>query len=51
MDAEGKVIYNQRHKDNPLPIEEIRHAVQDVEEGVFVPDRENDELTRALENK
>ena len=51
MDAEGKAIYNQRHKDNPLPIEEIRKAVKDIEEGRFVPDRENDELTRALGNK
>ena len=50
MDAEGKAIYNQRHKDNPLPIEDIRRAVQDIEERRFVPDRENDELTRALAN-
>ena len=32
-------------------IEEIRKAVKEVEEGRFVPDRENDELSRALGNK
>ena len=49
MDAEGKCIYNRRHKYNPLlPIEDIRNAVKDVEEGRFCPDREKDELTRAL---
>ena len=52
LDAEGKCIYNRRHKDNPLlPIQEIRKAVKDVEEGRFIPDREDDELTRALGNK
>jgi hypothetical protein len=51
LDAEGKCIYNQRHKDNPLlPIDAIRSAVKDVEEGRFVPDREKDELTRGLGN-
>jgi len=51
LDAQGKAIYNQKHKDNPqLPINDIRSAVQDVAEGRFVPDRENDELTRALKN-
>jgi hypothetical protein len=33
-----------------MPIEDIRSALQDVEAGRFVPDRENDELTRALKN-
>ena len=52
LDAEGKCIYNRRHKDNPLlPIEDIRNAFKDVEEGRFIPDREDDELTRALGNK
>ena len=52
MDAEGKCIYNQRHKDDPLlPIEGIRKAVKDVEEGRFCPDREDDELSRGLGNK
>ena len=38
LDAEGKCIYNRRHKDNPLlPIEDIRNAVKDVEEGRSVP--------------
>ena len=51
MNEEGKAVYNQRHKDNPLlPIDDIRSAVQDVEVGRFVPDREKDELTRALKN-
>ena len=52
LDAEGKCIYTRRHKDNPLlPIEDIRKAVKDVEEGRFRPDREDDELARALGNK
>ena len=52
MDAEGKALYNKRHKDNPLlPIDKIREAVKDVEEGRFLPDRENDELSLALGNK
>ena len=52
LDAEGKCIYNRRHKDNPLlPIEGIRNAVKDVTEGRFIPDREDDELTRALGNE
>ena len=51
LDAEGKCIYNRRHKENPLlPIEDIRNAVKDVEEGRFRPDREKDELTRGLGN-
>ena len=51
LDAKGKAIYNQRHRDNPLlPIEKIRTSHEDVEAGRFVPDRENDELTRALGN-
>ena len=51
LDAEGKCIYNRRHKENPLlPIEDIRNAVKDVEEGRFSPDREKDELTRGLGN-
>jgi len=52
LDARGKCIYNKRHDEDPLlPIERIRQAVRDVQEGVFRPDRENDELTRALGNK
>jgi hypothetical protein len=51
LDEEGRAIYTQKHKDHPLlPIEDIRSAVQDVEVGWFIPDRENDELTRALKN-
>jgi hypothetical protein len=51
LDEEGRAIYTQKHKDHPLlPIEDIRSAVQDVEARWFVPDRENDELTRALKN-
>ena len=51
LDKEGRAIYNQKHKDDPLlPIDDIRNAVDDVAAGRFVPDRENDELTRALKN-
>ena len=52
LDAEGKCIYSRRYKDNPLlPIEDIRNAVKDVEEGRFRPDREKDELACALGNE
>ena len=51
LDSEGKCIYNIRHEEDPLPIESIRNAVRDVEEGRFRPDRENDKLTWALGNK
>src|SRR3954469_18151522 len=52
LDKDGKAIYNQSHADDPLlPIEDIRDAVCDIEAGRFIPDRENDELTRALKNK
>jgi hypothetical protein len=51
LDEEGRAIYTQKHKDHPLlAIEDIRSAVQDVEARRFIPDRENDELTRALKN-
>ena len=50
MDSERNCIYNIRHEENPLPIQAIRDAIKDVEEGQFHPDRENDELTRALGN-
>jgi hypothetical protein len=51
LDEEGRAIYNQRHKDNPLlPIDNIRSAVHDVAAGRFILDRKNNELTRALEN-
>ena len=52
MDAEGKCIYNRRHKDNPLlPIEDIRNAVKDVEEARFCLDREKYELACGLGNE
>ena len=50
LDSEGNCIYNIRHEENPLPIQAIRDAIKDIEEGRFHPDRENDELTRALGN-
>ena len=50
LDAEGLCIYNQRHKENPLPIQALRDANRDAREGRFIPDRDNDELTRALGN-
>ena len=51
LDSEGKCIYTKAHADHPLPIEEIRKAHADVEEGRFIPDRDDDELARALGNK
>ena len=50
LDAEGLCIYNQRHKENPLPIQSLRDANRDAREGRFIPDRDNDELTWALGN-
>jgi hypothetical protein len=51
LNEEGRAIYTQKHKDHPLlPIKDIRSVVQDIAAGRFVPDRENDELTRALKN-
>jgi hypothetical protein len=35
---------------NPLPIDALRSASKDVEEGRFHPEREKEELTRALGN-
>ena len=51
LDSEGKCIYNRRHEENPLPIDDLRDAINDATEGRFQPDRDNDELTRALKNK
>ncbi|KAK1670452.1 hypothetical protein QYE76_058611 [Lolium multiflorum] len=45
----GKCIYKKAHL--KFPIEALEKAHKDVEEGRFQPDRENDELTRALGNK
>jgi hypothetical protein len=42
-------IYKKHDKD-PLPIDALRSAAKDVEEGRFHPEREKDELTRALGN-
>jgi hypothetical protein len=50
FDSEGKCIYTKKHDEDPLPIDTVRSAVKDVEEGRFHPDREKDELTRALGN-
>jgi len=47
----GSVYIQKKHAEEPpLPIEAIRTAVKDVEEGRFHPDREKDELTRGLGN-
>ncbi|KAK1613261.1 hypothetical protein QYE76_036934 [Lolium multiflorum] len=45
----GKCIYNKEHLKNPC--EALIEAHRDVREGRFYPERENDELTRALANK
>jgi hypothetical protein len=50
LDAQGLCIYTQRHKENPLPIEAFRNVAKEVEEGKFRPEREKDQLTRALGN-
>jgi hypothetical protein len=50
LDSEGKCVYTKRHDEDPLPIDALRSASKDVEEGMFHPEREKDELTRALGN-
>jgi hypothetical protein len=46
----GSVYIQKKHDEDPLPIDAIRSATKDVEEGMFHPEREKDELTRALGN-
>jgi hypothetical protein len=50
LDSEGKCVYTKKHDDDPLPIDALRSASKDVEEGRFHPEREKDELIRALGN-
>jgi hypothetical protein len=44
------VYIQKKHDKDPLPIVALRSASKDVEEGRFHPEREKDELTRALGN-
>jgi hypothetical protein len=50
LDSEGKCVYTKKHDKDPVPIDALRSASKDVEEGRFHPEREKDELTRALGN-
>jgi hypothetical protein len=50
LDLEGKCVYTKKHDKDPLPIDALRSASKDVEVGRFHPEREKDELTRALGN-
>jgi hypothetical protein len=50
FDSEGKCVYTKKHDEDPLPIDALRSASKDVKEGRFHPEREKDELTRALGN-
>jgi hypothetical protein len=50
LDSEGKCVYTKKHDEDPLPIDALRSASKDVEEGRFHPEREKDELTHALGN-
>jgi hypothetical protein len=50
LDSEGKCIYTKKHDEDPLPMDALRSASKDVEEGRFHPEREKDELPRALGN-
>jgi hypothetical protein len=50
LDSEGKCVYTKKHDEDPLPIDALRSASKDVEEGRFHAEREKDELTRALGN-
>ena len=33
-----------------IPIKKLQEAIKPVQEGMFIPDREKDEMTEALEN-
>ena len=44
----GKCIFTKEHLDKPLKA--LKTAMKNVQEGKFHPDRENGELTHALEN-
>jgi hypothetical protein len=50
LDSEGKCIYTKKHDEDPVPIDALRSAAKEVEEGRFHPEREKDELTCALGN-
>jgi hypothetical protein len=50
LDSEGKCIYIKKHDEDPLPTDALRSTTKGVEEGRFHPEREKDELTRALGN-
>jgi hypothetical protein len=46
----GSVYIQKKHDEDPLPIDALRSATKDVEEGRFHPEREKDKLTCALGN-
>ena len=46
----GKLIVAKKVK-NPPPCKEIMEAINEARDGKFIPDRELDELTKALGNK
>jgi hypothetical protein len=50
LDSEGKCVYTKKHDKDPLPIDALRSASKDIEEGRFHPEIEKDELTRTLGN-
>jgi hypothetical protein len=45
----GKLV--QKKKQIVEPLGELIKTIAEVQEGMFKPDRENDELTKALKNK
>jgi hypothetical protein len=45
-----EVYIYKKHDEDPLPIDALRSAAKNVEEGRFHPEREKDKLTRALGN-
>ena len=45
----GELIIDEK-KEIPIPQKAIVEAIGEVQEGKFIPDRENDELTKALGN-
>ena len=49
MDPEtGKCVWTDEQLD--IPVKKLHQYIAAMQQGTFVPDRENDELTQALEN-
>jgi hypothetical protein len=47
----GKLVKKKNKEQFAEPLRELVKTITEVQEGTFKPDRENDELTKALKNK